>query len=125
MKKPTPSALGEFIRSQRRLAKLSQRELAKLAGFSDAYLSQLERGLHRPSLRIVRDLATALNLPSDSLLKHMGLDADEDQEITNLTEVAIAEDPMLTPEQKRSLLDVYGAFRATNDALNAKKDLDT
>jgi len=124
MKTPSASGLGEFIRSQRRLAKLSQRDLAKRAGFSDAYLSQIERGLHRPSVRIVRDLAGALNIPADSLLRHMGLLSEEADDTVgegdseSATETAIGEDPHLSDEQKRSLLDVYAAFRAANAALN-------
>ena len=64
---PGVKALGDFIKSQRRLAELSQRELARLADLSDAYLSQLERGLHEPSVRVVSGLAHALNVPSDRL----------------------------------------------------------
>jgi len=123
MKAPSATGLGEFIRSQRRLAKLSQRDLAKLAGFSDAYLSQIERGLHRPSVRIVRDLAGALNIPADSLLRHMGFLNDDDPgenadgaDVSGATEVAIGDDPHLSEEQKRSLLDVYAAFRTANAA---------
>jgi len=124
MKAPSATGLGEFIRSQRRLAKLSQRDLAKLAGFSDAYLSQIERGLHRPSVRIVRDLAGALNIPADSLLRHMGFLSDDDDsdgkvdgaDGSGATEIAIGDDPHLSEEQKRSLLDVYAAFRTANAA---------
>lgn len=117
MKTPTAAALGEFIKSQRRLAKLSQRELARLAGFSDAYLSQIERGLHRPSVRIVRDLATALNVPADTLLSRMGLLSEDETDSDGATELAISGDPQLTDEQKRSLLDVYKAFVAANGAV--------
>jgi len=113
---PGAAALGEFIKSQRRLARLSQRELARLAGFSDAYLSQIERGLHRPSLRIVRDLATALNVPADTLLSRMGLLAEDGADVDGATALAIAGDPQLTDEQKRSLMDVYKAFLAANEA---------
>ena len=69
---PGIKALGDFIKSQRRLAELSQRELARLADLSDAYLSQLERGLHEPSVRVVTGLAHALNVPSELLLKYLG-----------------------------------------------------
>ncbi len=65
-------ALGDFIKSQRRIADLSQRELARLADLSDAYLSQLERGLHEPSVRVLNGLAQALNVPSDKLLAYLG-----------------------------------------------------
>jgi transcriptional regulator with XRE-family HTH domain len=98
-------ALGDFIRSQRRLAELSQRELAKLADLSDAYLSQLERGLHEPSVRVVNGLSSALNVPADKLLRFLGRDRHEGDAVS--TESADV--------QKQSLLDVYRAFIAAND----------
>lgn len=106
-------ALGDFIRSQRRLAELSQRELAKLADLSDAYLSQLERGLHEPSVRVVNGLSSALNVPAEKLLNFLGRDRGEGaNEVT--TEAAILTDDALTDAQKQSLLDVYRAFLAAN-----------
>ena len=105
--------LGDFIRSQRRLAELSQRELAKLADLSDAYLSQLERGLHEPSVRVVNGLSSALNVPAEKLLNFLGRDrGDSDDEVS--TEAAILTDDALTDAQKQSLLDVYRAFLAAN-----------
>ena len=107
-------ALGDFIRSQRRLAELSQRELAKLADLSDAYLSQLERGLHEPSVRVVNGLSSALNVPADKLLNFLGRDRTEGaNEVT--TESAILTDEALTDAQKQSLLDVYRAFIAASE----------
>lgn len=106
-------ALGEFIRSQRRIADLSQRELARLADLSDAYLSQLERGLHEPSVRVLNGIAQALNVPSDKLLAYLGRHGDADPQRS--TESAIATDDRLTDTQKQSLLDVYRAFIAAND----------
>ena len=106
-------ALGDFIRSQRRIADLSQRELARLADLSDAYLSQLERGLHEPSVRVLNGLARALNVPSDKLLGYLGRH-DEAAE-TPGTESVIATDDHLTDTQKQSLLDLYRAFIAAND----------
>ena len=106
-------ALGDFIRSQRRLAELSQRELAKLADLSDAYLSQLERGLHEPSVRVVNGLSSALNVPAEKLLNFLGRDRDAgDQPVS--TEATILTDDALTDMQKQSLLDVYRAFIAAN-----------
>jgi len=107
-------ALGDFIRSQRRLAELSQRELAKLADLSDAYLSQLERGLHEPSVRVVNGLSSALNVPADKLLNFLGRDRSTDT-VAKATESAILTDDALTEAQKQSLLDVYRAFIAAND----------
>ena len=107
------TALGEFIRSQRRIADLSQRELARLADLSDAYLSQLERGLHEPSVRVLNGLAQALNVPSDRLLGYLGRH-DEAAPLPS-TESAIATDDRLTDTQKQSMLDVYRAFITAND----------
>jgi transcriptional regulator with XRE-family HTH domain len=115
---PGVQALGDFIRSQRRLAELSQRELARLADLSDAYLSQLERGLHEPSVRVVSGIAQALNVPTDRLLRYLGRH-DEDSDSAPTIESVIAADERLTPAQRQSLLDVYRAFVATN-ATNAK-----
>lgn len=111
---PGTGALGDFIRSQRRLAELSQRELAKLADLSDAYLSQLERGLHEPSVRVLNGIASALNVPSDKLLRYLGRD-DALGPDTVSTETAIATDDRLTETQKQSMIDVYRAFLAAND----------
>jgi transcriptional regulator with XRE-family HTH domain len=106
-------ALGEFIRSQRKLAALSQRELAKLADLSDAYLSQLERGLHEPSVRVLNGLSSALNVPADRLMRFLGRDTDHTSENIT-TESAIMLDEQLSDVQKQSLLDVYRSFIAAN-----------
>ena len=111
------AALGDFIRSQRRIADLSQRELARLADLSDAYLSQLERGLHEPSVRVLNGLAQALNVPSDKLLAYLG--RHDDASPVHSTESAIVTDERLTETQKQSLIDVYRAFIAANDAASA------
>ncbi len=110
-------ALGDFIKSQRRIADLSQRELARLADLSDAYLSQLERGLHEPSVRVLNGLAHALNVPSDRLLAYLG--RHEAVGAERSTESAIATDDRLTDTQKQSLLDLYRAFIAANDVAAA------
>lgn len=115
------AALGDFIRSQRRIAELSQRELARLADLSDAYLSQLERGLHEPSVRVLNGLSRALNVPADRLLDFLGR-AGEGERIT--TEQAIATDGWLTDAQKQSMLDVYRAFVAANETTRAASDGD-
>jgi transcriptional regulator with XRE-family HTH domain len=112
-------ALGDFIRSQRRLAELSQRELAKLADLSDAYLSQLERGLHEPSVRVVNALARALNMPPEKLFGflRMSEEGDESDDTSVSTETVILTDDRLTEAQKQSLLDVYRAFLGANAQL--------
>src|SRR3989442_13119560 len=71
------SALGDFIRSQRRLADLSLRELAQKTNISNPYLSQIERGLHEPSVRVLKAIAGALNLSAETLLSHAGLLEDQ------------------------------------------------
>ena len=110
---PGIKALGDFIKSQRRLAELSQRELARLADLSDAYLSQLERGLHEPSVRVVTGLAHALDVPTERLLKFLGhTDAGT---APRSTESVIATDDRLSEAQKQSLIDVYRAFIAANE----------
>lgn len=116
---PSPAgAFGEFIKSQRKLAEMSQRELAKLADLSDAYLSQLERGLHEPSVRVLHGLSDALNVPADRLLRFLGRQNDEstaDADAVMTTEKAILLDDDLTDVQKQSLLDIYRSFIAAND----------
>ncbi len=111
------SAFGEFIKSQRKLAALSQRELAKLAHLSDAYLSQLERGLHEPSVRVLHGLSDALNVPADRLLRFLGRDGESRSESDDVmtTEKAVLLDDKLTDVQKQSLLDIYRSFIAAND----------
>jgi transcriptional regulator with XRE-family HTH domain len=108
-------ALGRFIHAQRKLAKLSLRELAALSDLSNAYLSQLERGLHQPSLRVLTSLAPALGLSPEELLREAGLLDDKDSppqngRATASVEAAIRDDPGLTPAQKRALLGVYRGF---------------
>jgi transcriptional regulator with XRE-family HTH domain len=106
-------ALGEFIRTQRKLAKLSLRELAGLTDLSNAYLSQIERGLHEPSIRVVKSIATAFNLPAEALLEHAGLLDDETSPQDgggDHTEAAIRTDPRLSENQKEALLAVYRSF---------------
>ena len=105
--------LGAFIRSQRRLAQLSQRELAKLTKLSDPYVSQLERGLHEPSVRVLRSLGKALNLPPETLMSHLGLRADSDVAEVD-TAAAIKQDPKLSDAQKAAMLEIYKGF--TDDA---------
>ena len=105
-------ALGDFIRSQRRLAKLSLRDLAARARVSNPYLSQIERGLHAPSVRVLASIAAALGLSAETLLAEAGL-LDEDVP-HGTTEAAIRSDEGLTDEQKEALLAVYRSYIAAN-----------
>jgi transcriptional regulator with XRE-family HTH domain len=112
-------ALGGFIRSQRKLANLSLRQLAELTSLSNPYLSQIERGLHQPSVRVLRLLAGALNVSAETLLAEAGLfDLGPDPDDPTLpftagggspqtTESVIRADGRLDDEQKAALLAVY------------------
>jgi transcriptional regulator with XRE-family HTH domain len=105
-------ALGHVIRTQRQLAKLSLRDLAALTDVSNAYLSQIERGMHEPSVRVLRAIAEALGLPPDQLLRQAGLlDPDAAAEDALSTEAAIRADPNLSDAQKEALLSVYRSYR--------------
>ena len=106
-------ALGSFIRAQRQLAQLSLRDLADRAHVSNPYLSQIERGLHEPSVKVIKGIADALNLSAETLLTHAGLidnDDDDGDGSTKATEHAIRADKALSPEQKDALLAVYHGF---------------
>ena len=103
------SELGDFIRVQRQLAHLSLRQLAELSDVSNAYLSQLERGLYRPSAHVLKGIADALQLSAEELYRRAGLLADGDEAPPSL-EGAIRLAGDLTPEQKEALLSVYRSF---------------
>jgi transcriptional regulator with XRE-family HTH domain len=103
--------LGEFIRSQREVARISVRRLAELADVSNPYLSQIERGLRKPSAEILQQIAKALQISSESLYVRAGiLDPDRDPEVS--VPDAVHRDPYLDAEQKRTLLRVYESLRA-------------
>jgi transcriptional regulator with XRE-family HTH domain len=102
-------AFGQFIHTQRKLAKLSLRELAARTDVSNAYLSQLERGLHAPSIRVLRSLADAFNVSAETMLEQSGL-LDEEPGDDAGVEAAIRADPKLTAAQKEALLAVYRDF---------------
>jgi transcriptional regulator with XRE-family HTH domain len=98
---------GAYIRTQRQMAQLTLRQLADLASISNPYLSQIERGLHQPSVAVIRSIADALNLSADVLLAQVaGLDPDAVAPPMD-TEAAIKADPRLTAGQKSALLSVY------------------
>jgi transcriptional regulator with XRE-family HTH domain len=101
-------ALGAFLRTQRKLANLSLRELASLTDLSNAYLSQVERGLHEPSVRVLRSIAQALDLSANTVLAHAGL--LDDSAAPRPTEEAIRADPVLSDAQKQALLAVYRSY---------------
>ena len=114
------SALGRFIREQRQLARLSLREVARMSSISNAYLSQVERGLHEPSLRVLRSVAEALELPVEELYRRSDPEGQpgqdpvgtelEDGRRTSAVETAIREEPRLGAAQKEALLTVFRGF---------------
>jgi transcriptional regulator with XRE-family HTH domain len=108
------STLGEAIRRQRELSKVSMRQFASMAGISNPYLSQIERGLREPSERVLDAIARSLETSTDELYEQAGLvrDADEDDEVG--TREAIEADDRLTGRQRRALLEVYDSFLAVN-----------
>lgn len=106
-------ALGEFIRRQRKLANLSLRQLAEKTRLSNPYLSQIERGLHQPSMRVIKLLSEALNVSAETLLTHAGLLHHDDggpdaaQPGAQNVEQVINSDDRLTDQQKAALVSVY------------------
>jgi transcriptional regulator with XRE-family HTH domain len=110
---PRVRQLGEYIRLQRQMADLSLRGMADLTKVSNAYLSQIERGLHQPSLRVLQAIAEALNIPADTLLAEAGIGsgtADKPTAARGGTEAAIRSDPDLTAEERDALLRIYRSF---------------
>ena len=101
-------ALGEFIRTQRKLANLSLRELAAMTDVSNAYLSQIERGLHEPSVRVLRSIAQALEISTNTVLAQAGM--TDENPASPLTESAIRSDPLLSAAEKEALLAVYRSY---------------
>ena len=108
--------LGGFIRAQRQLANLSLRQLSAMTEVSNPYLSQVERGLHEPSVRVLRSIAEALNVSAETLFEHAGLVSNTDKEPDDESTVkAICADERLTESQRRALLTVYRSYLEIND----------
>ena len=103
-------AFGEFVKAQRRLAQVSQRNLARMSGVSDSYLSQIERGNYRPSPQIVKALAQAFGLKPEQLYTMLGFMDEEKDDTRPTVEQAIQLDPKLEPAQKDALIRVYRSF---------------
>ena len=100
--------LGEFIREQRGVGQLSLRKLSEMAGISNPYLSQIERGLRKPSAEILRQIAQALHISAESLYIRAGILEPRDGEIDLVAE--IRRDPLLSEEQKKTLVHIYESF---------------
>jgi len=103
--------LGLYLKEQREQAKLSLRELAKAAGVSNPYLSQIERGLRKPSAEVLQQIAKGLQISAEALYLRAGI-LDESRGLE--VEVAIQTDNTLTQRQRRVMLDIYASFQAEN-----------
>ena len=114
----TVESLGEYLREQRESSRLSLRQLAEQAGVSNPYLSQIERGLRRPSAEVLQQLAKALRISAEQLYIRAGI-VSPDAGIGGSVELAVLGDPVLTERQKQTLLDVYASFLALNAESNA------
>ena len=109
----TVETLGEYLREQRESSRLSLRQLAEEAGVSNPYLSQIERGLRRPSAEVLQQLAKALRISAEQLYIRAGILSPEDG-VGGSVELAVLGDRALTERQKQTLLDVYASFLALN-----------
>jgi len=107
--------LGDYLKEQRAEARLSLRQLAEQAGVSNPYLSQIERGLRRPSAEVLQQIAKALRISAEQLYLRAGI-VSPDGAAGSTVEVAVLGDPLLSERQKQSLLDVYSSFLTLNAA---------
>lgn len=111
-------SLGEYLREQRRQAQLSLRQLADAAGVSNPYLSQIERGLRKPSADILQQLAKALRISAETLYVQAGILDERDRDAVETRAVILA-DPTISEQQKQVLLQIYASFRKENAAETA------
>jgi transcriptional regulator with XRE-family HTH domain len=107
------NALGALIRAQRMTAGLSLRDLAVRTNVSNAYLSQIERGLHEPSISVLGAIAAALDVPLETLLARAGLLPERGAPLVHDTEAAILGDAELSEPQRIALLSIYRSFVPT------------
>jgi transcriptional regulator with XRE-family HTH domain len=115
--------LGDYIREQRNSAQISLRQLAKLAGVSNPYLSQIERGLRKPSAEILQQIAKALRISAEALYVQAGI-LDERYGDSDVP-TAVLGDPGITERQKQVLLEIYDSFRRENDEFPPGQDAAT
>lgn len=106
--------LGGFIRAQRQIANLSLRQLSAMTEISNPYLSQVERGLHEPSIRVLKSIADALNVSAEILFEQAGLISGTEKLGDEATESAVRADQRLTEAQRHALLAVYRSYIETN-----------
>lgn len=120
MATPKAGSLGEYIRAQRERAKISLRQLAESAGVSNPYLSQIERGLRKPSAEILQQIAKGLRISAEALYVRAGI--LEDRAADTDVQAAIRADTGLTERQKQVLLDIYESFRRETAASGVADD---
>ena len=108
-------SLGDYLREQRQANRLSLRQLAAAAGVSNPYLSQIERGLRRPSAEVLQALAKALRISAETLYVQAGILSPDDTEARSV-ELSIRADTGLSERQKDALVDIYRSFRGSNGA---------
>ena len=120
MNEPPASTLGEIIRRQRELSALSMRQFAQMAGISNPYLSQIERGLREPSEKVLEAIASSLQVSAEALYEQAGIAEEEDSAAPVLVE-AIRADTVLTGRQRQALIEIYEAFAAKNGVPVARR----
>ena len=113
--------LGEFIRDQRRVGHLSLRKLSEMAGISNPYLSQIERGLRKPSAEILQQIARALEISSETLYVQAGILDPRDTEFDLVNE--IRRDPYINEDQKKTLIRIYESFKRETSSGPADEEL--
>ena len=124
MRNVTVNSIGEYIREQREQAKISMRQLAQSAGVSNPYLSQIERGLRKPSADILQQIAKGLRISAEALYVQAGI--LEDRPADSGVRSALMADPQLSERQKQVLMEIYESFRRENAATaEAAADADT
>jgi transcriptional regulator with XRE-family HTH domain len=127
MRNVTVNSIGEYIREQREQAKISMRQLAEAAGVSNPYLSQIERGLRKPSADILQQIAKGLRISAEALYVQAGI--LEDRQVDSGVRSALLADPQLSERQKQVLIEIYESFRRENaaaaEAAQAAADAET
>jgi transcriptional regulator with XRE-family HTH domain len=116
------NSIGEYIREQREQAKISMRQLAQSAGVSNPYLSQIERGLRKPSADILQQIAKGLRISAEALYVQAGI--LEDRPADSGVRSALLADPQLSERQKQVLMEIYESFRRENTAAETVTESD-
>jgi transcriptional regulator with XRE-family HTH domain len=123
MRNVNVNSIGEYIREQREQAKISMRQLAQSAGVSNPYLSQIERGLRKPSADILQQIAKGLRISAEALYVQAGI--LEDRPADSGVRSALLADPQLSERQKQVLMEIYESFRRENTAAETVADAES